>query len=777
MEWIQTKLKHVKDLQSNHLNKCHLFGCEFHHLSLVIDPHGKVYTTDQNTINLQLPQPILQVVGSCHNDLEICHFYFRSVTNQVFEWISNSEEPLRKRAKLDENSTNSSDYPYKEIGSNVHHIMSFHKPGVLLFSDSNVKYYNPTNCSSTDTAMFYPNDINITCHQYFDQLDPCLKDFFSLSLIKNGLFFGTNDGSVYCRNLDKEPIKDTRVMTFENSEPVIFLQLISGVHNSLMATGDRGTIMIYSKVSIQSEEPTMLLKQLNIQGPIHAVEKANEDFAYLVASGNGKISFLELKYAINDIDIISTPVQNHNNLLKRLRMANQTNNIFDSLSNQHGNIQLKTFILDSAPTSIKNDPQAIIQLTNEALDDLKLSELDLKYLDRQEQNLSQRLSTTNQTLYALQTMDKRRKPGTFHLLDTSGFELSIRPITTSASIANHSLQSTCYLRTCIKTSRFLQLEDWHLELDLFRHTQSKCLLGETKTVPVMAFETIYQNGIERYSAWQRDIQLDLESLTLPIKVSVYLTMSVDEHAPSIRFPVSNLAIDDLHFMIPCSPDFIKTIQIRGLDQVSNKLMRAYCKQILYDKTTRYPFARLLKTKSLTDLPLFKSLFDYKSVHVQCLIDLHTTDQTYQSILSSILSEGKTIDEMNSILLSAEQALFTIAAFPACPIIIELTRVSSTVIDFCIQCVYSPALFRVEASFISRLLDQFIQIPSDKTTSVKYATFLKTMKSLEHSILELQETYQSSQNNNLVNQLKTSIDLLFDIYNHEPIGYFSLLNAV
>lgn len=39
---------------------------------------------------------------------------------------------------------------------------------------------------------------------------------------------------------------------------------------------DRGTIMIYSKVSIQSEEPTMLLKQLNIQGPIHAVEKANE---------------------------------------------------------------------------------------------------------------------------------------------------------------------------------------------------------------------------------------------------------------------------------------------------------------------------------------------------------------------------------------------------------------------------------------------------------------------------------------------------------------------
>lgn len=98
------------------------------------------------------------------------------------------------------------------------------------------------------------------------------------------------------------------------------------------------------------------------------------------------------------------------------------------------------------------------------------------------------------------------------------------------------------------------------------------------------------------------------------------------------------------------------------------------------------------------------------------------------------------------------------------------------IDFGIQCVYSPALFRVEASFISRLLDQFIQIPSDKTTSVKYATFLKTMKSLEHSILELQETYQSSQNNNLVNQLKTSIDLLYDIYNQEPIGYFSLLNV-
>ncbi|KAG2232927.1 hypothetical protein INT48_006181 [Thamnidium elegans] len=742
MEWIQTKLKHVKYLQPNHLNKCHLFGCEFHHMSLVIDPHGEVYTTDQSSINLKFPQPILQVVGSCHNDLEICHFYFRSVRNQVFEWTSNSEEPLRKRAKLDENSTNSSDCPYKKIASNIHHIMPFHKPGVLLFSDSNVKYYNPTNCSSTNAAMFYPNDVNITCHQYFDQLDTCIKDFFSLNLIKNGLFFGTEDGSVYCRNLDKEPIKDTRIIAFENSEPVIYLQLISGVHNSLMAMGDRGTIMIYSNISIQSEEPTMLLKQFNIQGPIHAVEKSNKVI-----------------------------------LIKRLRMTNRTDNIFDSLSNQHENIQLNTFVLDSAPTSIENDPQAIIQLTNEALDDFKLSELDLKYLDQQEQNLSQKLSTTNQTLYALQTMDKRRKPGTFHSLDTSGFELTICPITRSESIANHSLQSTCYLRTRIKTSRFLQLEDWYLELDLFRHKQSKCLLGETKTVPVMAFETIYQNGIERYSVWQRDIQLDLERLTLPIQVSVYLTMSVEEHTPAIRFPVSNLVIDDLHFMISCSPDFIKTIQIRGLDQVSNKLMYAYCKQILCDKTTRYPFARLLKTKSLTDLPLFKSLFDYKSVHIRCLIDLHTTDKTYKSILSSILNEGKTMDEMKSILLHAEQALFTIAAFPACPVIIELTRVSSTMIDFCIQCVYSPALFRVEASFISRLLDHFIQIPSDKTTSLKYATFLKTMKSLEHSILELQETYQLSQNNNLVNQLKTSIDLLFDIYNQEPIGYFSPIHIV
>ncbi|KAI9357165.1 hypothetical protein BD770DRAFT_97830 [Pilaira anomala] len=476
--------------------------------------------------------------------------------------------------------------------------------------------------------------------------------------------------------------------------------------------------------------------------------------------------------------------------MKQLRMSSE--NTFDSLSDQEqqATVQMMTYKFQSMiPVSIANDPEGIRQLTKEALDDLKLSELELKELDRQEQKMSQRLASTNRTLYALQGIHKRRKqPGTCHSLENTGFEFTMRPVIKSESLANASFHASSYLRLCIKTTGFLGLEDWEIELDLRPYESSSTsvvVVGETRTLPVMGFETIYENGIERYSAWERDIELDLEKVKLPLEVSVCLTMGIEHDAPSLRFPVSKMVIDDLHFAIPCSADFITTVHRRGLEQVSHKLMKAYHKQVLYDKSNRYPFARLLRSKSSSDLTLFKSLFDYKNVHIRCLVDLHITNEGYQSILSRILNEGRTMDEMKSLLISAEQVLFTLAAFPGCPVIIELSRVSSTVIDFNIQCVYAPALFKVEAALLSRLLDQFIQVPSepsDEKEGLKYANFLKRMKVLEQSILNLQDDYQEKKDkmeideepgaaDSLFKQLKSSVDLLLEIYNEEPIGQF------
>lgn len=289
--------------------------------------------------------------------------------------------------------------------------------------------------------------------------------------------------------------------------------------------------------------------------------------------------------------------------MKQLRMSSE--NKFNSLSDQEqATVQMMTYEFPSMiPVSIANDPEAIQQLTKEALDDLKLSEFELKDLDRQEQKMSQRLASTNRTLYALQAIHKRRKPGTCHSLESTGFEFTMRPVIKSESLANASLHATSYLRLCIKTTGFLELEDWEIELDLrpYGSSSTAVVVGETRTEAVMGFETFYENGIERYSAWERDIELDLEKVKLPLEVSVCLRMAIEDDEPSLRFPVSKMVIDDLHFAIPCSADFITTVHRRGLEQVSHRLMKAYHKQVLYDKSKRYPFSRLFRSKSSSDL--------------------------------------------------------------------------------------------------------------------------------------------------------------------------------
>lgn len=56
------------------------------------------------------------------------------------------------------------------------------------------------------------------------------------------MIFGTKDGSVYCRNLDTEPVEDTKLLSLGHLEKVIYLELVnvsilSGQPNALVAIG------------------------------------------------------------------------------------------------------------------------------------------------------------------------------------------------------------------------------------------------------------------------------------------------------------------------------------------------------------------------------------------------------------------------------------------------------------------------------------------------------------------------------------------------------------
>lgn len=110
----------------------------------------------------------------------------------------------------------------------------------------------------------------------------------------------------------------------------------------------------------------------------------------------------------------------------------------------------------------------------------------------------------------------------------------------------------------------------------------------------MGFESQYDNGIERSILWERDIAIDLKNITLPLQVDMTLIMTLEKETEIIRFPVSEMTIDDLHFVKPCSKDIQVSIERRGLDEISNKLIRSYNLQLMNDRSGIYPLVTFLQ---------------------------------------------------------------------------------------------------------------------------------------------------------------------------------------
>jgi hypothetical protein len=162
----------------------------------------------------------------------------------------------------------------------------------------------------------------------------------------------------------------------------------------------------------------------------------------------------------------------------------------------------------------------------------------------------------------LKGIQNKRKLGVINALDTTGFEFTVRPILKSSSSENCCLPTAAYLRVCIKTSKFLELEQWDLAIDLYSEFTET---GQSKLVSVIGFESHYDNGIEKSIIWERDVVMDLRNTVFPLKVNTALIMTVD--SDMIRFPLSEMTIDDLHFIKPCSSGMQTSIERRGLDEI------------------------------------------------------------------------------------------------------------------------------------------------------------------------------------------------------------------
>ncbi|GAN08775.1 hypothetical protein MAM1_0222d08291 [Mucor ambiguus] len=744
MECLETEQLLHKTFATKNSTTIAITGCYYHNISFAVSEQGQLLAVDAALENLELGRLGLS------DGVEQVTVFDKLTRTRLTDSESSGNGHARKRAKIDNECSQHTQFiELTAVASNVKHMLVHHS--LVLISPEGAQQLK--NGTLHDTSEFSATDTNMSYHFSVQNIHTSFISFFSLPK-NSGLIYGTTCGAVYWRDVNSR--QDTLLFRMEEDERIVFLDLLQTYNTvqTVIAFGEQGTIISYA--ATDQEISGLEMHQFNVQSPIRSIDKV-QDYKYVISTGTGRVSFLDLKNDKSELVSIRMSRLSH---VQHLRILDRENCIFEAVSQKENDIELSRIKYNSVPISIENNAEAMQQLIEDTLDQLAQEEAMVKSMEIKEQTLSDKLASTNRTLYALRSINDKRELGLCNSLDSTGFEFTVRPITQSNSSEGCSLNTRAYLRICIKTSRFLELEGWDLSIQL--SPMDSALIGEAKLISVIGFEPHYENGIERHVVWERDIEIDLDKQRLPAKVSTTLIMTLND-TKELLFPVSELILDDIHFARPCSIHMKTSIERRGLDEISSRLMQSYQQLKLHDRTGRYPLARLLQNDP-PSLPL-----NHKNVHIRYTVP-SLSDEQYRSLLPSILGEGHSDNIKDFFHGNAEQALFTMASYPGCPVIVNLSRVSPGMIDFSIQCSYTPALFKVESILLHRIHQLYMQDTPTMDT--------KKLKSLETSILELQQACQQNDQQEsaaaLLAQLKKTIDVLCTVHHQEPIGSLTLL---
>ncbi|KAI9253184.1 hypothetical protein BY458DRAFT_589697 [Sporodiniella umbellata] len=741
MERIETRVEHSFKARS----ACELFGCSVHNYTFILDQHGKLLSPNTEYEDfLSLPkESIRRILVTCH---ELCEISFLMASGEVYSWTL-SKNRSEKRLKVEESELSSN---LKQIGAGIHYIAKAAHDSIYLFSENECKQYK---YGSSRVVNLGGLNSKVTCHCFYQDLDSKFADFFSIKA--EGLIYGTSQGQILYRGpSDEAYTKDVRLLAFESQEEEVkYIEFVERDQTCyFLVAGSLGTILMYYK---RTEEEEVDFKQFNITPSVVSMDRIQNTTDYIVCDISGKVHLLRYVNNEKEIELEWIPFDALQQVSK-LRIIDSSTLEVLTCSSEYRKVKY-----DTQSVLVEDDPEAIHALIKEALEELALSESSLAETEREEQSLTQKLGSVNRTVYALQSIDSRRKKNVCNSLEETGFEFTLCPVVKKLSVANSGLHPACYFRVCIRTLKFLQLESWELVLDLF---SERDLAGKTLRIPIIGFESHYEQGIERYSLWDREIPMD--AVELPLKVTCSLEMVSEV---SLRFPIGEMRVDDVHFAVPCSDNLIQAIQRRGLEDVSNELIGSYRLQMLLDKTGKYPFARFLRKQDSQQIP---RRIDYnKTIHIRCTVSSLTNEQ-YCSVLPKLLQEGRSDDETRQIIPHAEIAYFTLVSFPASPIILKLSKISEGEINLTLQCTHPPALFKAEHAILTRLSHYHIKEEGP-------SPFLKEkLQSLENSIIDLHEAYQNDGEGTAQDDerawsesMELAIEKLYNIYSEFAIGQF------
>ncbi|KAG0187092.1 hypothetical protein DFQ28_006897 [Apophysomyces sp. BC1034] len=511
------------------------------------------------------------------------------------------------------------------------------------------------------------------------------------------------------------------------------------------------------------DQPRMCFEEFML--PITIREAISlDDKALLVLSKSGQLFYVEFttksenpKQSQDNIWIKVTRVGSFDNIQHFCVKEKQTYIVTLQAILATG-IRIEAKIDLSAPfNELSNDPLVLKSSIQDALNQLSVYEEQKKKLEMLHEEYNSSLIATNQILYALQSKSQKNFGDQFHC--------DIRPVVVNESL-EYVIPAVSMLRVRVTTHWDMDWNNWQLHVHM---VQQRTLSQETISADIGRQDTgsgmslsFPLAGLGSGNTWEKMIALDTENLRLPLDVFVKLSVTIpspdtQQSEGQSTFFVLNIMLDDLHFISPCSEDIRTEISLYNFQKVSAMGQKSTPSSKALGKSSQWPFSRLQTQLNKKDKQRQKIDLSEVTVCFDLISKTVAWDTAYRSTLSYLLQEGRTSDEMKLILDSAERAVFTLARYPQCLVVITIAKDDVHV------------SLKVQAALLCRLQDHMVT-DSHETAECShsaYDEFGKMQKQLTYSISEAEEKYQKDQD--AWGDVRVAVDVVQKLHNNRSIG--------
>ncbi|ORZ12844.1 hypothetical protein BCR42DRAFT_78031 [Absidia repens] len=482
-----------------------------------------------------------------------------------------------------------------------------------------------------------------------------------------------------------------------------------------------------------------------------------------------------------------TQLQVPEDILRVQAIEKRGNIIIYQVITRDGNFSTCQVDLGSSPTVINRTTDTLKKAISDTLADLSEMESSQIEMDAYHEDINRQLVVLNKTLYTLQTAALKKKRQ-----NSVDFSLNIVPFIKYASITS---QPQACLQIRIHTKLDLNWTDWHLNIDIssqrttkqesdtYALNESDYSIGKTFLLPLVGFEHDHDDDTGNVQTWERDLELDQVQCPFPLDIYVSLSMnmntnmaiekdsSMPEYLPASNnasnsctsFLVTFMVVDHLHFAKPLSNSRKKQLKQNGLKDVTAQLLQSW--------------------KCSTDIPgmnstdLKHNILNYETSNIRLrFVAPANADDLFRNILSTLLSEGKSSDEVERLIDDAEHAYLSLGSHPLFPATITLSKVSvkpnqDLHVNIQLCSLSALVLAKIETSLLSRLQPYAMDDDGDNTGAnlnmQDSSAYYQTHRLLENQLVSLEKCYQQEDTDNddeIWQKFKTTWDTIRQLQN-------------